>query len=125
MVTRLSYLDVLGNVLQQADPLFNVTHSLTTDRRLITKTLPQGNFSYTYDDASCASSEKRCTQNVKSITQFAPSGSGLAPLTRSFTYESAYNKVATETDARGNATTYTYAPWGDIATVTSPVDASG
>ncbi|MEM1506589.1 hypothetical protein RG959_24955, partial [Domibacillus sp. 8LH] len=53
------------------------------------------------------------------------SGSGLAPLTRSFTYESAYNKVATETDARGNATTYTYAPWGDIATVTSPVDASG
>ncbi|WP_175836313.1 MULTISPECIES: RHS repeat-associated core domain-containing protein [Burkholderia cepacia complex] len=126
-ITRLSYLDVLGNVLQQADPLFNVTQfAYDGQGRLITKTLPQGNgFSYTYDDASCASSEKRCTQNVKSITQFAPSGSGLAPLTRSFTYESAYNKVATETDARGNATTYTYAPWGDIATVTSPVDASG
>ncbi|MBU9146148.1 RHS repeat-associated core domain-containing protein [Burkholderia multivorans] len=126
-ITRLSYLDVLGNVLQQADPLFNVTQfAYDGQGRLITKTLPQGNgFSYTYDDASCASSEKRCTQNVKSITQFAPAGSGLAPLTRSFTYESAYNKVATETDARGNATTYTYAPWGDIATVTAPVDSSG
>ncbi|WP_254640740.1 RHS repeat-associated core domain-containing protein [Burkholderia sp. GbtcB21] len=126
-ITRLSYLDVLGNVLQQADPLFNVTQfAYDGQGRLITKILPQGNgFSYTYDDASCASSEKRCTQNVKSITQFAPSGSGLAPLIRSFTYESAYNKVATETDARGNVTTYTYAPWGDIATVTSPVDASG
>lgn len=126
-VSRLSYIDVLGNVLQQADPLFNVTQfAYDGQGRLISKTLPQGNgFSYTYDDASCSSSEKRCTQNVKSVTQFAPSGSGLAPLTRSYTYESAYNKVATETDARGNATTYSYAPWGDIATVTSPVDASG
>ncbi|MCA7888658.1 RHS repeat-associated core domain-containing protein [Burkholderia contaminans] len=126
-ITRLSYLDVLGNVLQQADPLFNVTQfAYDGQGRLITKTLPQGNgFSYTYDDASCGSSEKRCTQNVKSITQFAPPGSGLAPLTQSFTYESAYNKVATEADARGNTTTYTYATWGDIATVTSPVDANG
>ncbi|ABB08532.1 RHS repeat-associated core domain-containing protein [Burkholderia lata] len=126
-ITRLSYLDVLGNVLQQADPLFNVTQfAYDGQGRVITKILPQGNgFSYTYDDASCASSDKRCTQNVKSTTQFGPSGSGLAPLVRSFTYESAYNKVATETDARGNVTSYTYAPWGDIATVTSPVDASG
>lgn len=125
--TRLSYLDALGNVLQEADPLFNVTQfTYDGQARLITKTLPQGNgFSYTYDDATCASAEKRCTQNVKTITQFAAASAGLTPLIRSYTYESAYNKVATATDARGNVTTYTYAPWGDIATVTSPVDASG
>ena len=124
---RTSYFDAMGNVLQDTTPLFNTTiFSYDGQSRLATKTLPQGNgTSYTYDDATCADAEKRCTQNIKTISQFAPAGSGVSPLVRSFTYESAYNQVATATDARGNVTTYTYAPWGDIATVTPPVDASG
>ena len=49
----------------------------------------------------------------------------MTPLTLSFTYESAFNKVATATDARGNVTSYTYTAQGQPLQMTSPIDASG
>ena len=55
----------------------------------------------------------------------AKPGSGLATLTQSFTYESAFNKVATATDARGKVTSYTYTAQGLPLAVTSPADAAG
>jgi RHS repeat-associated protein len=125
-VARLSYFDALGNVLQDITPLFNATvFSYDGQGRLATKTLPQGNgISYTYDDSTCASAEKRCTQNIKTTSQFAPSASGVSPLVQSFTYESAFNRVATATDARGNVTSYTYTAQGQPLAVISPADSA-
>ncbi|MFM0047294.1 RHS repeat-associated core domain-containing protein [Paraburkholderia sediminicola] len=126
-VARVTYFDAMGNVLEDTTPLFNTTiFSYDGQGRLATKTLPQGNgTSYTYDDASCASAEKRCTQNIKTISQFAPSGSGVSPLVQSFTYESAFNQVATAVDPRGNTTSYTYTPQGLLWKVFTPPDSNG
>ena len=54
----------------------------------------------------------------------AKPGSGLATLTQSFTYESAFNKVASATDARAKVTSYTYTAQGLPLAVTSPADAA-
>jgi RHS repeat-associated protein len=126
-VTRISYFDAMGNVLQDTTPLSYTTFfSYDGQGRVATKTLPQGNgTSYSYDDATCASTEKRCTQNIKTITQFAASSAGVAPLVKSFTYESAFNQVATATDARGNTTSYTYTPQGLPWKIFTPADSTG
>jgi YD repeat-containing protein len=55
----------------------------------------------------------------------AKSGSGLATLTSSFTYESSFNKVASATDPRAQVTSYTYTAQGLPLTVTSPADTAG
>ncbi|MDR0183578.1 RHS repeat-associated core domain-containing protein [Lysobacter arvi] len=126
-VSRTTYLDAHGNVLQSSTPeQWWTINTYDGQSRLVKSVLPEGNsVQYTYDDATCAGTEKRCTHNVKTITTVAKAGSGLANLTQSFTYESAFNQVATATDARGKVTTTTYTAFGSPATVTSPTDAAG
>ena len=94
---RIGYLDGAGNTLQSGNPLNYWTASTYDGQgRLSTRQLPEGNSTqYSYDDASCASADKRCTHNVKTISTLAKPGSGLPTLTKSFTYESAFNQVAT------------------------------
>lgn len=122
-----SYLDSLGNITKSIDPLGRVTLN-TYDglSRLVKKQLPEGNTeAYTYDDFTCANADKRCTQNIKTITKTPKPGSTLTAITNSFTYGSGFNKVATATDARGKVTTYTYTTFGSPLTVTSPTDIGG
>ncbi|OAM51999.1 hypothetical protein A7981_00445 [Methylovorus sp. MM2] len=122
-----SYFDSLGNVTKSIDPLGRITlNTYDGQSRLVKKQAPEGNtIEYTYDDYPCANADMRCTQNVKTIVKTPKPGSSLAPISNSFTYESAFNKVATATDGRGNITTYTYTTFGSPLTVTSPTDSNG
>jgi RHS repeat-associated protein len=124
--SKVSYFDGAGKVLKSITPTGKATaNTYDGQTRLIKTVLPEGNaVEYDYDDASCAA-QLRCTHNVKAIRQVAKPGSGLATLTQSFTYESAFNKVATSTDARGKVTSYTYTAQGLPLAVTSPADAAG
>jgi len=126
-VARTNYIDGSGNTIQSRTPTgYYTVNTYDGHSRLLTKLLPEGNYTqYAYDDATCASADKRCTHNVKTITSVGKPGSGLANRVQSFTYESAFNKVATATDARGKVTSYTYTAQGLPLTVTSPVDAAG
>jgi RHS repeat-associated protein len=122
-----NYVDGQGNVVRSSTPLANLTiNTYDGQSRLIRSELPEGNaVEYTYDDTTCASAEKRCTHNVKTISKLGPTGAGVAALKQSFTYESAFNRVATATDPNGNVTAYTYTAQGMPLTVTSPVDSGG
>ncbi len=124
---RTNYIDAQGNTIQSSTPAGNwTTHTYDGQSRLIRKQLPEGNATeYVYDDAPCAGTDKRCTHNVKTLTSIAKPGSGLANRVQSFTYESAFNKVATATDARGKTTSYSYTAQGLPLTITAPVDAAG
>lgn len=125
--SRANYIDALGNSLQSSTPLGNWTiNAYDGQSRLFTRMLPEGNFTqYAYDDAPCAGVDKRCTHNPSTITTVAKSDSGMASLMKSFTYESAFNKVATAADARGKVTRYTYTAQGLPATASSPTDTNG
>ncbi|AMM12940.1 hypothetical protein AX768_01230 [Burkholderia sp. PAMC 28687] len=122
-----NYLDGQGNVVRSSTPLANLTvNTYDGQSRLIRTELPEGNaVEYTYDDTTCASAEKRCTHNVKTISKVGPPGAGVTPIKQSFTYESAFNRVATATDPNGNVTAYTYTAQGMPLTVTSPADSTG
>ncbi|WP_418646900.1 RHS repeat-associated core domain-containing protein [Thauera butanivorans] len=126
-VGHVSYFNAQGKVLKAIDKLGRVTtNTYDGQGRLTRKTFPEGNaLEYSYDDAPCAAADKRCTHNVTEVKQLPKPGSGLATLTSSFTYESAFNKVASATDALGKVTTYTYTAQGNPLTVTAPVDAAG
>ncbi|WP_434129721.1 RHS repeat domain-containing protein [Methylocaldum sp. GT1BB] len=126
-LSRVSYFDAFGKELKAIDPEGRVTtHTYDGQERLIKTVLPEGNYlTYAYDDAPCAGTDKRCTHNVKTVTQVAKAGSGLANLVTSTTYESAFNRVASVTDPRGKVTTYTYTAQGLPATVTRPADSGG
>ncbi|MCV2218108.1 RHS repeat-associated core domain-containing protein [Thauera sp. Sel9] len=126
-VSKVSYVDAFGRVLKSIDPLGRVTtNTYDGQGRLTRKEFQAGNaLEYTYDDATCAAAEKRCTHNVSQVKQLPKTGSTLATLTSSFTYESAFNKVATATDALGKVTTYTYTAQGNPLAVTAPADAAG
>lgn len=126
-VAKTNYIDGSGNTIQSRTPTgYYTVNTYDGHSRLLTKLLPEGNYTqYAYDDATCASADKRCTHNVKTITSVGKPGSGLANRVQSFTYESAFNKVATATDARSKVTSYTYTAQGLPLTVTSPVDAAG
>lgn len=125
-VSKISYNNGLGKVVRDIDPIGRMTtYTYDGQSRLVSTVLPEGNsITYVYDDAPCAA-QKRCTHNVKTVNLVPKAGSGLAILTTSSTYESAFNKVASLTDPRGQLTTYTYTAQGEPLTVTYPVDASG
>ncbi|MDZ4150765.1 MAG: DUF6531 domain-containing protein, partial [Methylicorpusculum sp.] len=125
--SKVSYVDAFGKVLKSVNPLGKVvTNTYDSQERLTKSVLPEGNYViYTYDNATCASAEKRCTHNVKTETRVAKSGSGLANLLTSYTYESAFNNLASVTDPKGLITSYTYTAQGLPFTVTRPVDAAG
>lgn len=94
-----------------------------TDRRLTRVTAPEGNYvQYAYDSRG----------NATQTTQVAKSGSGLANIVTSATYDATCtsaikcNKPNTTTDARGNVTDYTYdTTHGGLLTVTLPAPTSG
>lgn len=122
-----SYLDNRGNIYRTEDPLKLVTeYEFDNHNRLVKKTMPEGDYvSYEYDDATCASAEKRCTHNVRSVTAYPKPGSTLAPIVQSSTYEPEFNKIATSTDAKLQTTNYTYTSFGAIDTITLPADQDG
>lgn len=126
-VSKVSYFDAQSKELKSIDPLGRVVaNTYDGHGRIKRKVFPLGNaLEHDYHDATCASTEKRCTHNVSQVRQVAIPASGLATLASSFTYESAFNKVATATDPRGKVTTYTYTAQGNPLSVTSPADAAG
>lgn len=124
--SHVSYVDALGKVLKTVDPLGKVvTNTYDGQSRLIKSVLQEGNLvEYDYDDAPCAA-QNRCTHNIKTVRQVPKTGSGLSTLTTNFTYESAYNKVASVTDPRLQVTNFTYTAQGNPLSVTAPADSLG
>ncbi|MDZ4155926.1 MAG: RHS repeat domain-containing protein [Methylococcales bacterium] len=112
--SKVSYVDAFGKVLKSINPLGKVvTNTYDGQERLIKSVLPEGNYvTYTYDDTTCGGTTKRCTHNVKTETRVAKSGSGLANLLSSYSYESAFNNLASVTDPKGLITSYTYTAQG-------------
>lgn len=121
--STVSYMNSAGKVIKSINPLGRATtNTYDGQTRLTRTTFPEGNnITYTYDDAPCAA-QQRCTHNPKTIVQNPKWNSGTAVLTRSFTYESAFNQVASVTDANGQVTTSTYTAQGLPLVVTSPAD---
>ncbi|WP_169788046.1 RHS repeat-associated core domain-containing protein [Caldimonas brevitalea] len=124
--SKVSYFRPDGQVERSIDELGRAT-VLSYDGlgRLIEKRLPEGNnVGYEYDDVTCASAEKRCTNNVLVTTQ-TPKTSSESPLTTRYTYERAYHQVETVKDPKGYVTEYKYTAQGLPFTVTGPADATG
>ncbi len=125
--SNVSYLDGAGRVTRAINPLGRVTtNTYDAHGRLTSSVLPEGNaVQYTFDDATCASADKRCTHNVKSVSQIPKPGTTDPILRTDFTYESAFNKIESMTDPRSQVTNYTYTAQGNPFTVTAPPDANG
>ncbi len=121
-----SYPDAWGRILKSVDPMGRITiQDYDGQGRVIRAVLPEGNrLEYLYDDAPCAT-QRRCTHNLKTLTQVAKPGSELAARITKFTYQSGFNRVASITDPRGRITRFTYTTRGQPATVTRPMDAAG
>lgn len=122
----ITYWDDRGNTLKSIDQAGRIVSNIYDGQsRLLKRILPEGNsVEYEYDDAPCLA-QLRCTHNIKIVRQVAKTGSGLANLVSSFTYESSFNKVATATDPRGQVTSYSYTAQGLPLTVTAPADIDG
>ncbi|CAM2191519.1 conserved protein of unknown function [Paraburkholderia kururiensis] len=122
---RTSYIDSEGNLLQVSDPLGNWTlKDYDGQNRLVRETRPEGNrVEYAYDDATCGTTAgyvRGCTHNVLSVSRYPRSGTSEPVLTERFTYNPAYGKVATATDARGSVTQYAYNDAGLVTQITKP-----
>ncbi|MEC5159546.1 MULTISPECIES: RHS repeat-associated core domain-containing protein [unclassified Janthinobacterium] len=124
--SRVSYLDAQGKILKSVDPLGRVDVTTYDGHSRPTRTvMPEGNaIEYVYDDAPCAA-QLRCSHNVKTVRHLPKPGSGLPILSDSMSYESAFNKLASATDAMLRTTSYTYTAQGNPLTVTSPADSLG
>lgn len=122
-----TYLNGNGQITWEKDPLGRWRQRIYDGQsRVIKQIEPEGNsVEYTYDDATCNSSEKRCTHNVKTIKQNPKQGSDLTALTTSSTYDAVTNKIATSTDAKGNVTNFTYNSNGTLSKVELPADNAG
>ncbi|MEM5373131.1 hypothetical protein V4C53_45220 [Paraburkholderia azotifigens] len=92
--------------------------------RLVRETRPEGNrVEYAYEDATCPAGAgylKSCTHNVVTVTKYPRPGTSDPVLAQRFTYNAAYGKVATATDAKRQVTTYAYEAGGHLHTITRP-----
>jgi RHS repeat-associated protein len=109
----------IGRPTSVTDPLSRTTsYQYDSDRRLTRVTAPEGNYvQYTYDSRG----------NLTETRSVAKSGSGLADIVTSATFDTSCadpetcNRMNSSTDARGNVTNYTYdATHGGVLTVTGP-----
>jgi RHS repeat-associated protein len=109
----------IGRPTSVTDPLSRTTvYQYDSDRRLTRLTAPEGNYvQYSYDARA----------NLTETRSVAKSGSGLADIVTSATFDTSCadpetcNRMNSSTDARGNVTNYTYdATHGGLLTVTGP-----
>jgi RHS repeat-associated protein len=123
VTTIVSDLDI-GRPTAVTDPLSHTTaYQYDSNGRLTKVTAPEGNYAqYTYDARG----------NVTQTDAVAKSGSGLATITTSASYDTACSNPATcnrpnsVTDARGNTTDYTYdSTHGGVLSETGPAPTSG
>ncbi len=127
-VRQVTFFDGRGLPVRSIDPLGRVTlaeyDAAARPRRV---TLPEGgSVEYTYDDASCAREEKRCTHNVLSVVQRPKPDSTLPTRSTLNTYEPVFNRLATTTNPRGQVTRYAYhGTHGELATITLPAASRG
>jgi RHS repeat-associated protein len=115
----------LGRATANIDGLGAITrYTLDSNNgRLLRVAQPEGNYTdYGYDSRG----------NLTGVTQVAKSGSGLANIVTTASYDATCanpktcNKPNSVTDERGAVTSYTYdATHGGVLTVTSPVPTSG
>jgi RHS repeat-associated protein len=106
--------DFNGRALKIIDQLGNETLQEFDGFKRRTKiTMPEGNSVATeYDPKG----------NVLKLTKVAKGGSGLSDIENTFTYNTTWNKVATEVDGNGNTTTYTYdGTTSNLLTIQRPV----
>ncbi|ENX05697.1 hypothetical protein F898_02641 [Acinetobacter courvalinii] len=124
---NINYVNAMGQITWERDPLGRWRQRIYDGQsRVIKQIEPEGNsIEYTYDDATCNSTEKRCTHNIKTTKLNPKAGSGLTALTTSHTYDPVTNQVASSTDAKGNVTNYTYNANGTINKVQLPADNAG
>ncbi|MFN7179797.1 RHS repeat-associated core domain-containing protein [Hyphomonas sp.] len=110
------YYDTNGNPVRYIDEIGREFAAEYDGRKRVTKRIyPEGdNDVFAYDTSD----------NVTGLTRNAKPGSGLSPLTISAAYNTAWNKISSLTDARGNTTTFTYHPSGngagELATAVRP-----
>ncbi|MES2161415.1 MAG: RHS repeat-associated core domain-containing protein [Pseudomonadota bacterium] len=143
--SSVSYLDGAGRIVRLIDQVGNETrntydgqgrlaHSVKVEGLSISFGGPYGALidivpgqmvDNTYDDATCAAAEKRCTHNLKSSTRTPRPKSGLTALVTSYTYDAVSNQVKTMTDPNQQVTNYSYTAAGLPQTVQLPADASG
>jgi RHS repeat-associated protein len=113
-----------NRMTSMTDPLSRITTwQYDAEGRVTRVTQPEGNYTQTTYDARGNLTERR---------EVAKSGSGLADVVVSASFQSTCSNAATcnqptsTTDARGNVTDYTYdSTHGGVLTVTAPAPASG
>ena len=120
--SRVSYFNSKGSVIRNINALGQLgSTQYDGNQRAVLSVYPEGNsVSMAYD----------ADGNLLSMTQYPKPGSPLSPRTTSYTYETAWNKVATVTDPFLNTTTYEYVPSPTngaslLKKVTGPVVAAG
>jgi YD repeat-containing protein len=123
----ITYYDRYGQPVRQIDPLGRIGLTAYDELgRVSQRTNPEGDGETSHYDAR---------GNVVKVDRNPKTGTGLAPLSRTFTYSEptatvcaapvTCNKPLTETDARNNTTNYAWDSFGNLTSVTRPADAAG
>ncbi|MBK9205547.1 MAG: RHS repeat protein [Candidatus Obscuribacter sp.] len=108
------YFNALGGITRRIDALgFKTDNVFDGLNRIVQTTMPEGNqIKWTFDANNCPLTR----------TQVAKSGSGLANIVETFTYDPLWAKVKTYKDGRLNTTPYTYdATLRNLLTIQRPV----
>lgn len=98
--SEIRFFDRLGNIVKLVDRAGEIwLYEFDGLQRLVKATAPEGNSTeYEFDEWN----------NIVTINQKAKAGSGLADITKAFTFDPVWNKVRTVTDSRGMVTELTY-----------------
>lgn len=108
-----TYFDSQYNAVKETDALaYSTRYLFDSLGRLVRKTLPEGNYTtFTYD----------LFNNVLTETKVAKSGSGIANIVLTNTWDANWNKIKTAKDGNGNITTFGYdATLGNLLTIQRP-----